>query len=104
LGFFFKYFIFHLQAQGGGLAFIHTGANSEEGVSDERFFELLAYVNGVHEYVLLDPHGKQGSISNIPHMERRIISKETGWAFCFIFAQISLHIFFSTEIFHGSLS
>lgn len=68
------------KAQGGGLAFIHTGSNSEEeaSTSDEGSFELLAYMNGAHEYVLFDPSGKQVSISNISLRERPIHSKETG--------------------------
>lgn len=72
--------LFLLQAQGGGLAFIHTGSNSEEeaSTSDEGSFELLAYMNGAHEYVLFDPSGKQVSISNISLRERPIHSKETG--------------------------
>lgn len=51
------------KAQGGGLSFISTGSNSEEEASDQRSSELLAYINGIHEYILLDPHGKQGSLS-----------------------------------------
>lgn len=68
-----------MQAQGGALSFISTGSNSENGPSDEKSVELLAYINGIHEYILLDPHGNEGSVSLA--MGRQINSVEKGQPF-----------------------
>lgn len=46
------------QAQGGGLSFVQSSPQSEDVVVSE---EVLAYVDGAHEYVLLNPHGEQAS-------------------------------------------
>ncbi|KAH6778682.1 Transducin/WD40 repeat-like superfamily protein [Perilla frutescens var. frutescens] len=48
------------KAQGGGLSFVQSSPQSEDEVADrEATGELLAYVNGSHEYVVLNPHGEQ---------------------------------------------
>ncbi|KAL0399017.1 UNVERIFIED_CONTAM: U3 small nucleolar RNA-associated protein 17 [Sesamum radiatum] len=51
-----------LEAQGGGLSFVWSSPTSEDGVAETKASdEVLAYINGTHEYVLLSPHGEQAS-------------------------------------------
>ncbi|KAL2245138.1 UNVERIFIED_CONTAM: U3 small nucleolar RNA-associated protein 17, partial [Sesamum indicum] len=50
------------KAQGGGLSFVWSSPKSEDEVAETKAFdEVLAYINGAHEYVLLSPHGEQAS-------------------------------------------
>ncbi|KAL0443184.1 UNVERIFIED_CONTAM: U3 small nucleolar RNA-associated protein 17 [Sesamum latifolium] len=50
------------KAQGGGLSFVWSSPKSEDEVAETKALdEVLAYINGAHEYVLLSPHGEQAS-------------------------------------------
>ncbi|XP_012075113.1 WD repeat-containing protein 75 isoform X2 [Jatropha curcas] len=48
------------KAKGGALAFLHVNQSFTENMFDGKPPKsLLAYLNGDHEYVLFDPHGKE---------------------------------------------
>ncbi|KAL3643185.1 hypothetical protein CASFOL_014000 [Castilleja foliolosa] len=48
------------KAKGGGLSFVQSTSQSED-IETKSANEVLAYVNGDHEYVLLNPYGKQST-------------------------------------------
>lgn len=72
------------QAQGGRLCFVQSSPEFEDEVSETKATdEVLAYVNGGHEYALLNPHGEQSSklsISRQRHFSN--LDDETGQDFC----------------------
>ncbi|KAL0282436.1 UNVERIFIED_CONTAM: U3 small nucleolar RNA-associated protein 17 [Sesamum angustifolium] len=50
------------KAQSGRLSFVWSSPKSEDDVAETKSFdEVLAYINGAHEYVLLSPYGEQAS-------------------------------------------
>ncbi|KAK6149498.1 hypothetical protein DH2020_017023 [Rehmannia glutinosa] len=50
------------KAQGGGLSFVKSSPQLEDEVARTKAAnEVLAYVNGAHEYVLLNPNGEQAT-------------------------------------------
>lgn len=63
------------QAQGGGLSFVQSSPQSEDVVASD---EVLAYVDGAHEYVLLNPHGEQASKLHISGRRDLRNLEETG--------------------------
>ncbi|XP_027172674.1 WD repeat-containing protein 75 isoform X1 [Coffea eugenioides] len=50
------------KAQGGSLAFIDASSRLEDGNAGRKSVEVLTYINGAHEYVLLDPFGESAPI------------------------------------------
>ncbi|KAK4439610.1 U3 small nucleolar RNA-associated protein 17 [Sesamum alatum] len=50
------------KAQGGGLSFVRSSPKLEDEVTERKASdEVLAYINGAHEYVLMSPYGEQAS-------------------------------------------
>ncbi|KAL0363010.1 UNVERIFIED_CONTAM: Pentatricopeptide repeat-containing protein, chloroplastic [Sesamum calycinum] len=59
------------KAQSGRLSFVWSSPKSEDDVAETKSFnEVLAYINGAHEYVLLSPYGEQAS--NLSFSRQRI--------------------------------
>lgn len=70
---------FLLQAQGGKLSFVLSSPKSEDEISETKAEdEILAYINGAHEYVLFNPYG--GPESNLSISRQRDFSslEDTG--------------------------
>ncbi|XP_057765313.1 uncharacterized protein LOC130986058 [Salvia miltiorrhiza] len=58
----------------GGLSFVYSSPELEDEVSGTKATnEVLAYINGAHEYVLLNPHSEQESKLSISR--QRVFSK-----------------------------
>ncbi|KAK4398713.1 hypothetical protein Sango_1346800 [Sesamum angolense] len=56
------------KAQSGRLSFVWSSPKSEDDVAETKSFdEVLAYINGAHEYVLLSPYGEQASNLSFSH-------------------------------------
>lgn len=88
--------IFMLQAQGGRLSFILSSPCSEDELAETKTSgELLAYVSGSHEYVLLNPYGEQDSKLNISRQRNYSSVDETGDLFFWyrmLFPQLQLSV------------
>ncbi|PIN01346.1 WD40 repeat protein [Handroanthus impetiginosus] len=65
------------KAQGGGLSFVRSNPRLEDEVEPKTPDEVLAYVNGAHEYVLFNPYGGQAGKVSIPHRRNFSVSDET---------------------------
>lgn len=74
------------QAQGGRLCFVESSPEFEEEASETKVTgEVLAYVNGGHQYVLFNPYSEQLSKPSIIR-QRHLSSNldETGQDLCCI--------------------
>ena len=95
-----------MQAQGGSLAFIDASSRLEDGNAGRKSVEVLTYINGAHEYVLLDPFGESAPIRCTSQPESLVDFGETGEAVvsCKSFYALPVHIviLFECEIFPKS--
>ncbi|KAL6562454.1 hypothetical protein OROGR_003461 [Orobanche gracilis] len=58
------------KAQGGGLSFVRSCLQSDDKVAEAKAAsEVLAYVNGAHEYVLLNTNGEQATELSISRQQ-----------------------------------
>ncbi|KAL6546997.1 hypothetical protein OROMI_022718 [Orobanche minor] len=65
-------------AQGGGLSFVRSCLQSEDKVAEAKAAsEVLAYVNGAHEYVLLNTNGEQATELSISRQQNFSSFEET---------------------------
>ncbi|KAL3508279.1 hypothetical protein ACH5RR_027680 [Cinchona calisaya] len=69
------------KALGGSLAFIDASSKPEDDMASGKSVELLTYINGAREYVLLDPHGGPAHIQRIAHLESGFDSDEIAGRF-----------------------
>ncbi|KAI3456714.1 hypothetical protein Pfo_013377 [Paulownia fortunei] len=66
------------KAQGGGLSFVRSSPKTEIEIAETKAAdEVLAYVNGAHEFVLLNPYGEQASKLSISRQQNFNSLKET---------------------------
>ncbi|KAL6567645.1 hypothetical protein OROGR_001313 [Orobanche gracilis] len=66
------------KAQGGGLSFVRSCLQSEDKVAEAKAAsEVLVYVNGAHEYVLLNMNGEQATELSISRQQNFSSFEET---------------------------
>lgn len=71
-----------LQAKGGKLSFVLSSSKSEDEISETKAEdEVLAYINGAHEYVLFNQHGETESKLSISRQRVFSSLEDTGKIF-----------------------